>query len=182
MLRPDQKAAAQMAWQNFTRNQPGKAATMTIDEDQYLLIVEQLEKSHRLGLISASVYDQRLTTLLRQPELATEVVTFVKPKRSTAALFKELKNLHQRGILDDEQYAERKEELAFERPDFEDPDDPTRLPGGSKAEKDRLRGYLEELRKAGVLEEQVCREAHLKLDEISAAAPPAAPDPDPSVL
>lgn len=182
MLRPDQKAAAQMAWQNFTRNQPGKAASMTIDEEQYLLIVEQLEKSHRSGLISASVYDQRLTTLLRQPELATEVETFVKPKRSTAQLFRELKNLHKNGILDDEEYAERKEELAFERPDFVDPDDPTHIPGGSKAEKDRLRGYIDELRKAGVLEEQVCREAHLKLDEISASPAPAAPTSDPSVL
>jgi|GEM_PF-2297732 len=182
MLRPEQKAAAQMAWLNFTRNQPAKAASMIIDEEQYLLIVEQLEKSHRSGLISASVYDQRLTTLLRQPELATEVETFVKPKRSTAQLYKELKNLHKNGILDDEEYAERKEELAFERPDFEDPEDPTRLPGGSKAEKDRLRGYLDELRKAGVLEEQICREAHLKLDQMSAATPPVAPASDPTVL
>ena len=168
MLSPDQKAAAQMAWQNFLRKDPVSAAKLNIDEEGYLGIMEQLEKSYKRGLLTRQVYDQRFTTLLRNPELCLEVETKVPPKTTTQQLYRELKALHAKGVLDDDEFAERKEELAFERPDFIDPDAPA-LPGDQfNTEKEKYKGYLSELLSAGVLNDDAHREALIRLDNLYA--------------
>ena len=168
MLRPDQKAAAQMAWQNFLRKDPVGAARLNMDEEGFLGIMEQLEKSYRRGLLTRQVYDQRLTTLLRHPEMCLEVETKVPPKRTTQQLYRELKALHAKGVLDDDEFAERKEELAFERPDFVDPEAPV-LPGDqANSEKEKYRGYLSELLNAGVLNDDAHKDALIRLDNLYA--------------
>lgn len=172
MLRPDQKAAAQMAWQNFLRNDPVTAAQMNMDEDKFIGIIEQLEKSYRHGRITGKVYDQRLTTLLRQPGMALEVETYVPPKYTTQQLYAELKAMHKRGALDDDEFAERKEELAFERPDFVDPEAPVLPDGSASPDKERFRGYLGELLQAGVLNDDAHREALVRLDNLYATQNP----------
>ncbi len=168
MLRPDQKAAAQVAWQNFERKDPAAALRMNMDEDKFLGIMEQLEKSYRHGRITPKVYDQRLTTLLRNPGMALEVETYVPPKLSTQQIYKELKAMHARGGLTDDEFAERKEELAFERADFIDPDSPDLPDGQVNSEKEKYRAYLSELLSAGVLNDDAHREAIIRLDNLYA--------------
>ncbi len=166
MLRPDQKAAAQVAWQNFERKNPAGALKMNMDEDKFLRIIEQLEKSYRHGRITPKIYDQRLTTLLQNPGMALEIETYVPPKISTQQMYKELKALHASGRLTDDEFSERKDELAFERPDFTDPDSPDLQDGLASSEKEKYRGFLVELLSAGVLDDDAHREAIIRLDNL----------------
>ena len=161
MLSPDIKAAAQLAYQKFAKHSPEKLRGMT--EEEFILRIEELEKGMRSGLVSRSEYDERLTALLHSPDALVEVTTFVPPKRSTDQLLNELKTLHKQGILDDEEFQERKAELFFERNVEVDPDAPGDPDVEREARKNKFRGYLEELEAAGVLDHPAAESARTRL-------------------
>lgn len=162
MLRPDLKAAAQLAWQNFVARTPGGGGAMT--EEDYLLRVEEVERSLRSGMIDAREYDRRLTGLLKHPEAALEVTTYTPPRQTTDALLNELKALHKKGILTDDEFDERKSELFFERGVDVDPDEPA-VPGDEGAAKQKkFLGYLDELLEAGVLDTVAYETAKTRLN------------------
>lgn len=164
MLSPDLKAAAQLAYQKFAKNSPEKLRGMT--EEEFILRIEELERGLRSGLVKRSEYDERLTALLHSPDALVEVTTFTPPKRSTDQLLAELKQLHRDGILDDEEFEERKAELFFERNVEVDPDAPSDPAAEVEARKMKFRGYIEELEAAGVLDHPAAESARIRLDSL----------------
>lgn len=164
MLRPDLKASAQLAWQNFAAKHPEKTRGLT--EEAFISHVEDLEKSLKSGLVNRRDYDARLTSLLSSPDTALDVTTYTPPRQSTDKLLAELKDLHKRGILNDEEFEERKGELFFERNVAIDPDEP--IPAGELEleRKNKLKGYLEELLAAGVLDHAAVDTAKIRIENL----------------
>ena len=164
MLRPDQKASAQLAWQNFVSQNPDKTRGLT--EEAFVNLVEELERSLKSGLIDPKDYDARLTSMLRSPDTALDVTTYTPPRQTTDKLLAELKDLHKRGILTDDEFEERKGELFYERNVTIDPDQP--IPPGEVAleRKVKLKGYLEELLAAGVLDHAVVDTAKVRIENL----------------
>lgn len=164
MLRPDLKASAQLAYQNFASNHPDKTRGLT--EDEFLRRIEELEKSLKSGLVDRRDYDTRLNAMLNSPDAALDVTTFTPPRQATDALLAELKDLHKRGILTDDEFEERKGELFFERGVTVDPDEP--IPAGEVEleRKEKFRGYLEELLAAGILDHVAVDTARLRIENM----------------
>ncbi len=161
MLSPDLKAAAQLAYQKFAKHSPEKLRGMT--EEEFILRIEELERGLRSGLVRRSEYDERLTALLHSPDALVEVTTFTPPKRSTEQLLAELKQLHRDGILEDEEFEERKAELFFERGVEVDPDAPLDPAIELETKKNKFRGYLEELEAAGILDHAAAESARMRI-------------------
>lgn len=150
MLAPEQKATAQLAWQNFSSKHPERTRGMT--EDQFIGLIEELEKSYRSGLVDQSVYSERLDSLLATPESALEVTTFIPTRQTTDKLLNELKDLRKRNFLTEDEFQERKAELFFERGVENDPDVP--IPAGEQGlmNKKKYADFLEQLLGAGILD------------------------------
>lgn len=147
MISAELKAQAVLAWQNWTQRNPGQSPGLT--EDEFVGKFEELQHLRNTGNIAVSDWEERINQLLTNPPMAVSVATYEPPQRDTNDLLNELIRLKASGVLNDEEFAERKAELFFMRGVEEDPDetageDPT-------ARQERLGGYLDELHKEGIL-------------------------------
>ena len=149
MISKELKAQAQLAWSNWKSRNPHVVSPLT--EESFVQHFVDLQVLFNKGLISNEEMDSRMTQMLKEPPVATSVGQFQPPERSTEDLLSELNQLKKSGVLNDEEYEERKSELFFQRNVDQDDDEEESTGEGDVARRERLAGMLEELHRAGIL-------------------------------
>ena len=146
MISKELKAQAQLAWSNWKMRNPH--ASIGITEEDFVARFEELQALHNKGLLSQEDMADRMSQLLSEPPVAASVAQFQPPQRSTDDLLAELVSLKKAGVLNDEEFEERRSELFYQRNVTPDEDADA---SDDDARKERLRGMLEELHREGVL-------------------------------
>ena len=161
MISKELKAQAHLAWSNWKLKNPH--ASIGISEEDFVQKFEELQQLHNKGLIDQGEMANRMSQLLSEPPVAASVAQFQPPQRSTDDLLAELVSLKKAGVLNDEEFEERKSELFFQRDVTTDDDAPV-APGDEQARKERFRGMLEELNREGVLTQDEMQAGMSRLD------------------
>lgn len=150
MISKELKAQAQLAWANWKMRNPHAALPMS--EDDFVEHFEDLQKLFNKGLISNAEMDRRMTEMLKEPPVAASVAQFQPPQRATEDLLAELKRLKNSGVLNEEEYEERRSELYFQR-NVTPPEeaDGAAVPADDTARRERFVAMLTELHQEGIL-------------------------------
>lgn len=151
MISHELRAQATLAYHNWKARNPD--LVMPMSEEEFIQKVEDLQAHYNKGLLKRQDFDQRINEMLQNPPMSVGVAQFLPAQKPTDALLRELESLKKAGVLNDEEFEERKAELFYQRGVQEG--QPTAVAATAsespEARKARLGGYLEELLQAGVL-------------------------------
>jgi hypothetical protein len=161
MISKELEAQAQLAWSNWKSRNPH--TSIGIGEEDFVQRFVDLQQMYNKGLIKREDMDNRMSELLSEPPVAASVTQFQPPERSTDDLLRELQQLKKSGVLNDEEFEERKGELFYQR-NVETDEDASIVPGDEISRKDRLRGMLDELHKEGILTREEMQAASSRLN------------------